>query len=79
MHNHIIHTNTINTSLLILTKKKRFLKDLLLYLLLRSSLHCRNNPRMEKAKPEDLVIVCGEVSVETENQYSSPENEVYKK
>ena len=34
---------------------------------------------MEKAKPEDLVIVCGEVSVETENQYSSPENEVNKR
>ena len=50
-----------------------------MYLLHRSSLHCRNNPRMEKAKPEDLVIVCGEVSVETENQYSSPENEVNKR
>ena len=50
-----------------------------MYLLHRSSLHCRNKPRMEKAKPEDLEIVCGEVSVETENQYSSPENEVNKR
>ena len=29
-----------------------------------------------KAEPEDLVIVCGEVSVEIENQDSSLENEV---
>ena len=44
--------------------------------LLRSSIHCGNNANMVKAEPEDLVIVCGEVSVETENQYSSLENEV---
>ena len=31
---------------------------------------------MEKAKPEDLVMVCGEASVEIENQYNSAENEV---
>ena len=42
----------------------------------RASIHCGKNPRMVKADPEDLVIVCGEVSVEIENQYNSEENEV---
>ena len=31
---------------------------------------------MVKAEPKDLVMVCGEVSVEVENQYNSLENEV---
>ena len=42
----------------------------------RSSIHCGNNPRMVKAEPEDLVIVCGDVSVEVESQQNSLENEV---
>ena len=43
----------------------------------RASIHCGIKPRtIVKAEPKDLVIVCGEVSVETENQENSEENEV---
>ena len=42
----------------------------------RASILCGKNPKVVKADPEDLVIVCGEVSVETENQFNSDENEV---
>ena len=34
---------------------------------------------MEKAKPEDLQIVCGDFSIEIENHDSSWENEVNKR
>jgi len=44
----------------------------------RLSIHCGNgnDPQIVKAEPEDLVIVCGEASVEIENQYNSEENEI---
>ncbi len=43
----------------------------------RASVHCGNKPRkIVKAEPEDLVIVCGEASVESENQENSEEHEV---
>ena len=42
----------------------------------RASILCGKNPKVVKADPEDLVIVCGEASVETENQFNSEENEV---
>ena len=44
----------------------------------RASIHCGYKPEIVKAEPEDLVIVCGEASVETENQENSEENEVKK-
>ena len=43
----------------------------------RKSIFCGKDPKVVKAEPEDLVIVCGEVSVEIENQHNSEENEVY--
>ena len=42
----------------------------------RASIHCGYKPEIVKAEPEDLVIVCGEASVETENQENSEEHEV---
>ena len=47
-----------------------------MHVLFRASVHCGNNPTIGKAEPKDLVIVCGEVSVEIENQHNSEENEV---
>ena len=47
-----------------------------MHVLFRASVHCGNNPIIVKAEPKDLVIVCGEVSVEIENQHNSEENEV---
>ncbi len=45
-------------------------------LFVRKSIHCSPTARTVKAEPSDLVIVCGEVSVEQENQFISPEKEV---
>ena len=44
--------------------------------LFRKSVHCGPDPRTVKAEPRDLNIVCGEISVEIENQYFSTEKEV---
>ena len=44
----------------------------------RKSIHCSPTARTVKAEPSDFVIVCGEVSVETENQFISEEKEVYR-
>ena len=42
----------------------------------RLSVFCGKDPKIVKAEPEDLIIVCGESSVEIENQFNSKENEV---
>ena len=42
----------------------------------RLSIFCGKDPKLVKAEPEDLIIVCGESSVEIENQFNSKENEV---
>ena len=44
----------------------------------RKSIHCSPTARTVKAEPSDFVIVCGEVSVETENQFISEEKEVFR-
>ncbi len=44
--------------------------------LFRKSVHCGPDPKTVKAEPKDLNIVCGEISVEIENQFFSLEKEV---
>ena len=44
--------------------------------LFRESVHCGPDPKTVKAEPSDLNIVCGEISVEIENQFFSTEKEV---
>ena len=44
--------------------------------LFRKSVHCGPDPKTVKAEPSDLNIVCGEISVEIENQFFSTEKEV---